>query len=91
MAKLLAKKRDSLPKNDFALPRERKLPIHDDTHIRLAWDMVNRTQGIDESQREAARKNILVAAHSHGIDTKDWDKKETKKSQAETLYKKHEK
>lgn len=32
MAKLTTKKRNSLPKSDFALPKERKYPINDKSH-----------------------------------------------------------
>jgi hypothetical protein len=39
MAKLTKEERDKLPAEHFALPDKRELPIHDETHTGLAWDM----------------------------------------------------
>lgn len=36
MTKLTTKKRNSLPKSEFALPKERKYPIEDKNHARNA-------------------------------------------------------
>jgi hypothetical protein len=36
MAKLTTKKRNSLPKSEFALPGERKFPINDASHAKNA-------------------------------------------------------
>lgn len=64
--------RDKLPAEHFAVPGKRKLPIHDETHTRLAWDMVNRTQGLTPEERKAARAHIKHRAHELGVDTADW-------------------
>ncbi|WGS53571.1 hypothetical protein LFL96_21170 [Paraburkholderia sp. D15] len=71
---LSKEERDALPPAHFAVPGKRKLPINDDTHTRLAWDQVDRTQGLAEAERSEARARILRRAKELGIDTSDWDK-----------------
>ncbi len=58
---------------DFAVPGKRALPIHDAKHVRLAWDMIDRTEGLTPSERRAARRRILARAAKLGIDTNDWE------------------
>ncbi|MFS2114320.1 DUF6582 domain-containing protein [Herbaspirillum frisingense] len=69
---LTKEKRDALPDSDFAVPGKRKLPIHDETHVRLAHDMLDRTQGLSSEEKAVARRRILERAHHLGIDTKAW-------------------
>lgn len=71
-AKLDKKSRNALPEDHFAVPGKRKLPINDERHTRLAWDMVERTQDLTPEERSAARERILRRAKELGIDTKDW-------------------
>lgn len=66
--------RKALPDSDFAVPELRKMPIHDVTHVRLAWDMVDRTQGLTGEQRKTARDRIIKRADDLAVDTEDWDK-----------------
>ncbi|MHB1651662.1 MAG: DUF6582 domain-containing protein [Desulfitobacteriaceae bacterium] len=75
MAKLTAEARDKLPASSFALPVKRMFPMHDSTHIKMAWDMVARAKDISASERTTARKNILAAAKKAKIDTSEWDTK----------------
>lgn len=71
---LTKQQRDALPAEHFAVPGKRKLPIHDADHVRLAWDMVDRTQGLSDSERSAARAHILRRAKELSVDTKNWEK-----------------
>lgn len=71
---LSKEERDKLPAEHFAVPGKRKLPINDETHTRLAWDMVDRTQGLTDAERKEARSHIRRRAKELGIDTSDWDK-----------------
>ncbi|MCF8566904.1 hypothetical protein LLE49_19480 [Alicyclobacillus tolerans] len=71
---LTKEQRDKLKDSDFAVPGKRELPIHNKTHIKLAWDMVDRTKDLTAEERKEARKNILAAAKKMGMDTSDWDK-----------------
>lgn len=71
---LSKEERDALPPEHFAVPGKRKLPINDETHTTLAWDQVDRTQGLSDAERSEARARILRRAKELGIDTSDWDK-----------------
>ncbi|MGA7781095.1 MAG: DUF6582 domain-containing protein [Paraburkholderia sp.] len=71
---LSKEERDALPPEHFAVPGKRKLPINDETHTSLAWDQVDRTQGLSDAERSEARARILRRAKELGIDTSDWDK-----------------
>lgn len=73
MVKLTKETRDALPEQDFAVPETRDLPIHDDHHVKMAWDMVSRTKGLTPAQRVNARKNIIERAKSFDIDTSGWE------------------
>ncbi len=70
---LSTKERDALPESDFAVPGKRQLPMHDETHVRLAHDMINRTHGLTPEEKSEAERRILERAHKLGIDTKDWN------------------
>ncbi len=72
MANLTREQRDAMPAEHFAVPGKRKLPIHDAAHVRLAWDMVDRTKDLTPEERKAARRHIIRRAHEVGVDTADW-------------------
>jgi len=78
MSKLNKPARDALPDEYFAVPKKRKLPIEgtddDERHTRLAWDMVDRTQGLTQEEKSSARRSILIRAREIGVDTTDWHK-----------------
>jgi hypothetical protein len=69
---LSKKERDALPDDDFAVPGKRELPMHDEKHARLAWDMVECTEGLTDKERKTARERIRHKAKELGIDTKGW-------------------
>ena len=71
-ASLSTEERNALPGSDFAVPSKRALPMHDKTHVKLAWDMVERTQGLTSAERAEARKRILRRARELGVDTEGW-------------------
>lgn len=64
--------RKSMPDSDFAVPSKRALIIKDANHVKLAWDMVDRTQGLTDAERSEARSRILRKAKDLGVDTSDW-------------------
>lgn len=72
--RLTKRQRDELPDEHFAVPGKKKLPIHDERHTRLAWDMVDKTQDLSDEERRDARTRILHRAKQLGVDTKDWHK-----------------
>lgn len=69
---LTKEQRDALPDEHFAVPGKRKLPIHDETHTRLAWDMLDKTKGLTPEERSIARSRIRGRAKVLGMDTADW-------------------
>src|SRR5688500_15650273 len=70
MAKLDAGKRDKLPDSAFAYDDSRgrrRLPIHDESHVRNALARFNQVRCEDEGARERARKRLLTAAKRYSI------------------------
>lgn len=74
MATLDTKDREKLRSNQFAYvdsKGEEHLPIHDDAHIRNALARFNQTDFESAAAKQRARRKILAAAKSHGIEVSD--------------------
>jgi hypothetical protein len=84
-AKLDKSARDALPDEHFAVPDKRKLPINDERHTRLAWDQLDRTQGLTPEEKSTARSRIMHRADELGIDTADWHKMKAMRIEAMAL------
>lgn len=70
MSELSAKARASLPDSAFAYidsKGRRRLPIHDEAHLRNALARFGRVPFEDDAARERARTKILTAAKKYGI------------------------
>jgi class 3 adenylate cyclase len=70
MAQLDARNRARLPNSAFAYVDSRgrkRLPIHDEAHVRNALARFQRTSFEDEDAKERARRKLLAAAKKHGI------------------------
>src|SRR5690242_4208394 len=70
MAKLSASERNRLPDSAFAYvdaTGHRRLPIHDEAHVRNALARFDRVAFEDDAARERARKRLLNAAKRFGI------------------------
>ncbi len=70
MPRLSAKERARLPNTAFAYvdsKGQRRLPIHDEAHVRTALGRFNQVVFEDDAARERARKRLLTAAKRHGI------------------------
>jgi class 3 adenylate cyclase len=70
MGQLSARERASLPDRAFAYidsRGRRRLPIHDEAHVRNALARFSRVAFEDEAARERARERLLVAAKKYGI------------------------
>lgn len=70
MPKLTPAQRAKLPDRAFAYidaKGQRRLPIHDEAHVRNALARFERVSFEDEAARERARKRLLNAAKKHGI------------------------
>src|SRR5262245_48342931 len=70
MSQLTAKKRAQLRNAAFAYvdsKGRRRLPIHDEAHVRNALARFNQTRFEDDAARERARKRLLTAAKKYAI------------------------
>ncbi|HWN21742.1 MAG TPA: adenylate/guanylate cyclase domain-containing protein [Gaiellaceae bacterium] len=70
MPRLTAKERAQLPDTAFAYVDsngQRRLPIHDEAHVRTALSRFNQVVFEDDAARQRARKRLLTAAKKHGI------------------------
>src|SRR5262245_25409711 len=70
MPQLTAKTRAKLRNAAFAYvdsKGRRRLPIHDEAHVRNALARFNQTRFEDDAARERARKRLLTAAKKYGI------------------------
>ncbi|HEY3825074.1 MAG TPA: DUF6582 domain-containing protein [Bryobacteraceae bacterium] len=62
MAKLNQQKRDSIPDDKYAFPKEEKEPLNDAAHVRNAIARFNQVEGVSDAERDAAWKRIRAAA-----------------------------
>src|SRR5919112_2144019 len=70
MPRLTAKERAQLPDSAFAYvdsAGQRRLPIHDASHVRNALARFNQVAFEDDAARDRARSRLLRAAKRHGI------------------------
>jgi class 3 adenylate cyclase len=70
MPKLTARERARLPDGAFAYidgRGRRRLPIHDEVHVRNALARFNRVSFENDAARDGARKRLLNAAKKYGI------------------------
>src|ERR671931_2299216 len=70
MARLTSGQRAGLPDRAFAYVDargRRRLPIHDEAHVRNALARFDRVAFEDDAARDRARKRLLNAAKKHGI------------------------
>jgi class 3 adenylate cyclase len=70
MARLSARERANLPNRAFAYidaEGRRRLPIHDEAHVRNALGRFERVRFENDAARERARRRLLNAAKKYGI------------------------
>ncbi|HEX4898137.1 MAG TPA: DUF6582 domain-containing protein [Candidatus Limnocylindrales bacterium] len=76
MPQLTEQRRDTLDDEQFAYvgsSGERKLPIHDESHVRNAVARFSQTDFDDGAARKAAAHRIIRAADRYGIVLEDGD------------------
>ena len=71
MTKLSTEKRNSLDKESFAFPAQKKEPLENASHVRNAIARFNQVEGVSDAERDAAWKRIKSAARKHGVDVKE--------------------
>jgi hypothetical protein len=74
MSELSEKQRDSLDKDKFAFPKERKEPIEDASHVRNAIARFDQVKGVSDKERDEAWDRIKKAAKKYGVELheKSW-------------------
>jgi hypothetical protein len=68
MATISTRKRESMPAQRFAFPKERKEPLSDASHVRNAIARFNQVEGVSETERAAAWRRIKAAAKKYGVE-----------------------
>jgi hypothetical protein len=68
MATVSTRKRNSMPAQRFAFPKERKEPLNDASHVRNAIARFNQVEGVTDAERDAAWRRIKAAAKRFGVD-----------------------
>lgn len=67
MSELSTKRRDRLPREQFAFPKERKEPLNDASHVRNAVARFDQVEGVSNDERDAAWRRIRTAARRFGV------------------------
>ena len=62
------RRRDKMPAEKFAFPKERKEPLNDASHVRNAIARFDQVEGVSDSEREAAWRRIRTAAKKYGVE-----------------------
>jgi hypothetical protein len=66
---LTRQQRDALPDEDFAVPGKRKIAIHDEDHVRMAWESIGAAADLTNDERKQGRALIIARAKAFDIDT----------------------
>jgi hypothetical protein len=57
-----------LPDSVYAFPKQRKEPLTDARHVRIAIARLDQVEGVDDADRKLAFANIRKAAAHYGIE-----------------------
>jgi uncharacterized protein YecE (DUF72 family) len=68
---LSAGKRNSMPEDKFAFPKERKEPLNDARHVRNAISRFDQVEDVSDSERDAAWRRIKAAAKKYGVEVSE--------------------
>jgi hypothetical protein len=68
---LSSKERKELPDSVYAFPKQRKEPLTDAAHVRIALARFDQVQDVSDEDRDLAFANIKKAAEHYGIDVRE--------------------
>lgn len=68
MSALSTSRRDRMPAERFAFPKERKEPLNDAGHVRNAIARFDQVEGVSDAERNAAWRRIRAAARRYGVE-----------------------
>lgn len=71
MAELSTKRREKLPAEKFAFPKERKEPLNDARHVRNAVARFDQVEGVSNKERDSAWRRIRSAARTYGVEIEE--------------------
>lgn len=74
--KLSYVEKEDLPDSVFAFPRERKEPLTDVEHVRNALARFDQVEGVSDSDKDLAFRNIKKAAEYYGMNVRENDWRE---------------
>lgn len=77
-AALTTKQRKELPTSEFGIPRLRAYPLNDPSHVRQAMRMYHHCK--DPKDKVTLMANIKKAGKKHGVDTSEFEKKNSPKT-----------
>jgi hypothetical protein len=86
MSELDASKRNAIPGQQFAFPKQRKEPLENAAHVRNAIARFNQVEGVTDDERDTAWKHIRAAAKKFDVEVKE---KSWREIGAKTSAKKH--
>jgi hypothetical protein len=72
---LTAEQRMAMPESAFAVPGRRALPITDARHVRMAWGLAMKAEGMTAEECAEAKTRILAKAAELGIDPAELENK----------------
>ncbi|HKB40703.1 MAG TPA: DUF6582 domain-containing protein [Gemmataceae bacterium] len=72
-------KKDRMPAQQFAFPKQRKEPIHDAEHVRNAIARFDQVEDVSDADRDAAWKRITAEARKYDIEVEVRDSRELMK------------
>ena len=73
MAKLTKPVRDRISATKFALPKQRKEPLENASHVRNAVARFKQVKGVTEAERRAAWKRIQSVAKRYRVELEGAD------------------
>lgn len=76
MPRLNQQKRDSIPDDKYAFPKEEKEPLNNAAHVRNAIARFNQVEGVSDEERDAAWKRIRAAAKKFDVEMEETDWRE---------------
>lgn len=68
MAELSTRRKNRMPAETFAFPKQRKEPLNDASHVRNAIARFDQVEGVSDSERDAAWRRIRAAARKFHVD-----------------------
>jgi len=79
MATISTRKRNRMPAQRFAFPKEQKEPLNDAGHVRNAIARFDQVEGVSDAERDAAWRRIKAAAKRFGVEVEASSWREFKK------------